>query len=53
MLMILSSHNTIVVAVNIAELHVSIVKNQVIKRLFQSLKRYMYHRTMSYHDNIN
>lgn len=52
MLMILSPHKILLlVTVNIAELHVSIVKKQVIKRSFRDLKRY--HSTMLYHGKIN
>ena len=52
MSMILSPHKILLlVTVNIAELHVSIAKKQVIKRSFRSLKRY--HCTMLYHGKIN
>ena len=52
MLMILSPHKILLlVTVNIAELHVSIVKKQVIKRSFRGLKRYR--STMLYHGKIN
>ena len=52
MSMILSPHKILLlVTVNIAELHVSIVKKQVIKRSFRGLKRY--HCTMLYYGKIN